>query len=400
MKSKFKKKRFKKGGVATRRNTQLNTFKSVKSVKPVNSWTKPFNKPLVKDEITKYIKIITTGETIISCESCKSFVNPIMKSNLAYDTNNWAFLFFLKRLIMQPFMREYFVKKYNPEMPYAMIKISYKDINKTKKLNFIDSLIKSNQDFILDLAIQFSEGGGGHYTSLKRENGRIEYMDSDSFVYGAAYGGEESEDRLSKMLQDIPNPEIIFGDDNKDNTSFLKAKRSIQNLHPSYDTFCQSWSLLFITLSKFIPDIHKQLNFQMSDYGIIEHYSYFDSLLESINEDEEMSENEKEIKRKEIDQRKSIIEQKENENFDRFIKNNFPFLLNFWTTLFNDNSINNLLQSQTLNQFKYWTSKTICDKLINIGIYLQEKKTKDIDEVNKTTFSFDVSELGKFMTDV
>jgi hypothetical protein len=159
---------------------------------------------------------------------------------------------------MQPYIRKYFIHKYRPNIDYSLVKLDFNDPYFYQKVKYMERKIKNKtdtSDFIIDIAQQLKEGGGGHWTSLKRENGKLEYMDSDPFYYGYLLND------FHKLVKNIPNPLEIYGDTNKNKSVYL-AKKSIQNLHKK-DTFCQSWSLFFLTISNIYPDISEKIKFQV-----------------------------------------------------------------------------------------------------------------------------------------
>jgi hypothetical protein len=248
------------------------------------------------------------------------------------------FMNFLKRYIKQPFIREYLVKKYNPSIPYAMIRIDYKDdTNKdsimlyNQKINFIRKILKHKKyithDFILDIALQ-NKDGNGHYCSLKRDNAKYGrktiFMDSDPFFYG-----NESQPEFSALVKNYSNPIEVYGDDNKC-TSDYKHKKSIQNLNKS-DYFCQSWSLLFLTIAAEL-DLPNNLNFQ--EITPIDH----SDRISQIN------------------------------SFPLFI-NNFKLLISFWIQILNDNK-DQLNQLIIGTQYENWKSEEIINKLNDIEKYI------------------------------
>jgi hypothetical protein len=168
--------------------------------------------------------------------------------------DNDMFIYFFKRFLMQPQVRKYFIHKYRPNIDYSLVKLDYEDQYFDQKVRYMKRKIRNiTGDFIIDIAQQLKKDGGGHWTSLKRENEVIEYMDSDPFYYGSG-----SND-FHKLVKKYPNPMKIYGDTNKNNSQF-QAKRSIQNLHKK-DTFCQSWSLFFLTISNIYPDISEKIRF-------------------------------------------------------------------------------------------------------------------------------------------
>ena len=278
----------------------------------------------------------------------KEIISPI---HPIFEKKYGTFMFFFKQLLMQPFIRRLFVQKYYPEIVnqnrYCFIKIKYQDTRNTDIIHYIRNIKNDKQDFIIDLAQQDSHGTG-HYTSLKRIDGKIEYMDSDPFFYGA---DAESNPSLYNLIKPIPNPKNIYGSINK-NKSKLGAEKSIQNLH-KFDTFCQSWSLLFITLNDIsdeYKDIYKKLDFQVK------------TPLLHTDEDGTIT------------------------NFPKLI-NNFVFILGFWVDLIQSTEIElNEATSQSL-QFKNWTANSIIKRLQEIGNYVTAKNiTQSKYETNITCY--------------
>jgi hypothetical protein len=188
--------------------------------------------------------------TIPNTRESKSLVSPIEIED------NDMFIYFFKRFLMQPQIRKHFIYKYRPTTDYYLVKLDYNDPHFSQKVKFIERKMKvKDQDYIIDIAEQLKEGGGGHWTSLKRENGRLEYMDPDPFYYGSGSNA------FHKLVKNLPNPIEIYGDTNK-NRSQYRANKSIQNLHKR-DTFCQSWSLFFLTVSNMYPDNSERIRFQL-----------------------------------------------------------------------------------------------------------------------------------------
>jgi hypothetical protein len=247
-----------------------------------------------------------------------------------FDENEYGtFMHFLRIYIRQPFIRKLLVNKYNPEIPYAMLRIGYVNNDEfKKKITFIRTLLDDpeyNQyDFILDLAVEQDENGGGHYCSLKREDGEIEYMDSDPFVYN-----NESHPEFTKLVSKYNNPSNMYPDNNRCKNKF-KYKSSIQNIN-KFDYFCQSWSLLYMTIPGFM-DLPRNINY--SSKIPIEH-----------------TENEK-----------------QKANFPLYIEN-LKILISFWITLLQENSseLNELIEN---TQFENWESDNIIEELNNINTYI------------------------------
>jgi len=266
--------------------------------------------------------------------------------------NNDMFIFFLKRFLMQPYVRKYFIHKYRPMMDYALIKFDFKDPYFSQKVAYIDKKIKNKKDFIIDIAQQLKEGGGGHWTSLKRENGKLEYMDSDPFYYG--YGLNP----FHKLVKNIPNPIEIYGDTNKIKSSQYLAKKSIQNLHKN-DTFCQSWSLFFLTISNIYPTLKERLKFQEKS--------------PVLHEDIEG----------------------QIRNFPDFF-DNFILLLDYWITMMReDEGINTLVQN---TQWENWTSNKIVEKLeyVKRDFLEKEMNMKTDLEIQNNLFCINKDTIPKY----
>jgi hypothetical protein len=296
----------------------------------------------------------TTG--VIPLQKTKRYVkNPLLFVNVNKNENfaYGSFMYFFKHFITQPFIRKVFVNKYNPDIDYFMYKLRYNDDENVAKINEIKQIIQQPKDFIIDIAQQY-ESGSGHYTSLKRKNNMIEYMDSDPFFYGSE---ENSENSLYDVVKNYKNPINIYGDGNVNKRLKLKAKKSIQNLN-KLDTFCQSWSLLFITLDNISSDyknIYEQIKFQENTF--IPHTSQ--EIADSITDDNE-------LKQLHLDAIQNTIN-----NFQAF-KHNFLFLISFWIFLINDNkdTITETIKNNT-TQFIYWKPEEIILKLQEIGEYVK-----------------------------
>lgn len=233
--------------------------------------------------------------------------------------------------IKQPFIRKFFVNKYNQAIPYAMLRIGYvNNPDFTKKINFIKVLLDDepyNQyDFILDIAVEQDENGGGHYCSLKREDGKIEYMDSDPFVYN-----NESHPEFTKLVSKYNNPSNMYPDNNRCKNRF-KYKSSIQNIN-KFDYFCQSWSLLYMTIPGFM-DLPRNIN-----------YNTKTPILHGDTE-------------------------KQVANFPLYIEN-LKILISFWSTILNDNG-SELDESINGTQFANWESRDIIEELNRINNYIDK----------------------------
>lgn len=307
-----------------------------------------------------------TRKSVTSIESLEKYINhfdwvliPNTRENKALKSpieieNNDMFIYFFKRFLMQPYVRKYFIHKYRPTMDYTLIKFDFKDPHFSQKVAYIDKKIKNKKDFIIDIAQQLKENGGGHWTSLKRENGKLEYMDSDPFYYG--YGLNA----FHKLVKNIPNPIEIYGDTNKIKSSQYLAKKSIQNLHKN-DTFCQSWSLFFLTISNIYPTLKERIKFQEKS--------------PVLHEDIEG----------------------QIRNFPDFF-NNFILLLDYWITMMReDEGITTLVQH---TQWENWTSKLIVEKLeyVKRDFLEKEMNMKTDIELQNNLFCIDKNTISKYMT--
>lgn len=278
----------------------------------------------------------------------------ILKSPTKIEDND-MFIYFFKRFLMQPLIRKYFIHKYRPNIDYSLVKLDYEDRFFDQKVRYMKRKIRNRThigDFIIDIAQQLKKDGGGHWTSLKRENEVIEYMDSDPFYYGSG-----SND-FQNLVKKYPNPMKIYGDTNKNNSQF-QAKRSIQNLHKK-DTFCQSWSLFFLTISNIYPDISEKIRFQLKS--------------PVLHEDEEGQ-----IK-----------------NFPDFF-NNFIFLLESWITMIeNDTELVNIIEN---TQWVNWKPKLIVQKLQSVKrtFLKNEKKIKTDVDLQNDLFCLDKSAIIEYM---
>lgn len=327
-------------------NAEKSIRKSVKSEEIDEKIDEEIDEEIDETNVNPIFTLINQNENILA----KGIVNvhrniglnqKIFSPKKFNETKTYGdFMNFLKRYIKQPFIRKYLVNKYNPNIPYAMIRIDYKDnsninsINLYKqKITFIDKILKNKKykthDFILDIALQ-NESGGGHYCSLKRDKEKYGkktiFMDSDPFFYGT-----ESQPEFSKLVKNYSNPIEVYGDDNKC-TSQYKHRKSIQNLNKS-DYYCQSWSLLFLTIAAEL-DLPNNLNYQ--ENTPIGH----SDRISQIN------------------------------NFPLFI-NNFKLLISFWIRILNENS-NDLNQLVIGTQYENWKSEEIINKLNNIEKYIDK----------------------------
>ena len=269
--------------------------------------------------------------------------------------DNDMFIYFFKRFLMQPQIRKYFIHKYRPSIHYSLVKLDYNDPYFSSKVKYIEKKIKSKtdtSDFIIDIAQQLSENGGGHWTSLKRENGKLEYMDSDPFYYGYMLND------FHKLVKNLPNPMEIYGDTNKNKSQYL-AKKSIQNLHKK-DTFCQSWSLFFLTVSNIYPNISDKIKFQEKS--------------PILHEDEEG----------------------QVRNFPDFF-DNFLFLLDIWITMIEkDKEIEQIIKD---TQWQNWKPIKIVQKLqfIKRTFLKNEKKIKTNVEMQNDLFCLDKDAITEYM---
>ena len=277
----------------------------------------------------------------------KSLVSPIKIKD------NDMFIYFFKRFLMQPQIRKYFIYKYRPEMEYSLVKLDYNDPHFSQKVKYIERKIKvKTQDYIIDIAEQLKEGGGGHWTSLKRENGRLEYMDSDPFYYGSGSNA------FHKLVQNLPNPIEIYGDTNKNKTQY-RAKKSIQNLHKR-DTFCQSWSLFFLTVSNMYPDNSERIRFQLK--------------IPVTHQDTEA----------------------QYKNFPDFFEN-FLFLLDVWISMIRDDTeLERIVQK---SQWENWNAKDLVAKLeeIKTDFLKKEDKMKKDAEMQHDLFCLHKDVISSYM---
>jgi hypothetical protein len=306
-----------------------------------------------------------TRKSVTSIESLEKYINhfdwiliPNTRENKALKSpteieNNDMFIYFLKRFLMQPYVRKYFIHKYRPTIDYSLIKFDFKDSHFSQKVAYIDKKIKNKKDFIIDIAQQLKEGGGGHWTSLKRENGKLEYMDSDPFYYGHGLN------TFHKLVKNIPNPIEIYGDTNKIKSSQYLAKKSIQNLHKN-DTFCQSWSLFFLTISNIYPTLKERIKFQEKN--------------PVLHEDIEG----------------------QLRNFPDFF-DNFILLLDYWITMMReDEGINTLIQD---TQWENWTSIKIVEKLeyVKRDFLEKEMNMKTDIELQNNLFCMNKDTISKYI---
>jgi len=267
--------------------------------------------------------------------------------------DNDMFIYFFKRFLMQPYIRKYFIQKYRPNIDYSLVKLDYDDPHFSQKVKYIEKKMKvKNTEYIIDIAEQLKEGGGGHWTSLKYENGRLEYMDSDPFYYGSGTNA------FHTLIKNLPNPIEIYGDNNK-NRSQYRAKKSIQNLHKR-DTFCQSWSLFFLTISNIYPDVSDKIKFQWN--------------IPVTHQDKEAQYN----------------------NFPDFF-DNFIFLLDIWIFMIrNDTNIETIVQG---SQWENWNMISLIEKLEQIKKdYLKkEDEMKKEVEMQNDLFCLHKEMISKYM---
>jgi len=314
---------------------------------------------------TKKKRSIINRTTQKSLDSLKKYVNhfdwvPIpttreyksLVSPVEIEDNN-IFIYFFKRFLMQPYIRKHFIHKYRPEIDYSLVKLDYQDPHFSQKVKYIERKMKvKNEDYIIDIATQLKEGGGGHWTSLKREKGRLEYMDSDPFYYGSG------SNTFYKLVKNLPNPVEIYGDTNKNRTQF-RAKKSIQNLHKR-DTFCQSWSLFFLTISNIYPDITERIRFQQK--------------IPILHQD--------------IDG--------QYKNFPDFF-HNFLFLLDVWIAMIRDDTeIERIVQD---SQWDNWNASNIVEKLeeMKTTFLKNEKKMKTNMEMQNNLFCLHKGAISSYM---
>jgi hypothetical protein len=241
-------------------------------------------------------------------------------------TNTGCFLKIFKWLMMQYPIRKYFVLRHlGNEMEYYMVKLDYIDPLHNNKVNAIKNIIDNKDSFVIDMAEQLSEGGGGHWTSVKKQNNQIIYMDSDPISYGSEAESQHSD--FHQLFETLPKPENIYGNEN--------TIKSIQNVHV-YDTFCQSWSLLFLTTP--------------NDFNI--NGLYFQEGKINMFTNNKL-------------------------NFEPFIRINFIFIIKFWITLFSQEqeNINMLLQQ---SQWRNWEADHIVIYLNNLKEWIDHNNTNDI----------------------
>jgi len=321
-------------------------------------------------------------------------LKPLSYFNLKNPNHIGAFMFFFKNLLIQPPFRKYVVEMHHPDVFYRMVhlptireegvpsnqekllhienvikRICKREVSSTasrksrKTVKIKYASMKCSKNFIFDVAEQLH--GGGHYTALAYINDKIEYMDPDPFFYGNITKGS-----LADFVSQFPNPSSMYIDDNIANTD-LKRKRSIQNI--SYlDKFCQSWSLLFITLSgkEEFTGLNQSIAFQE------------DTFIPHITQEmlDDPSEESKAISSKALEDTL--------ENFPKFI-HNLNILFRFWIQLFSDNGINTVLST---TKFKNWTTRDIVDKLRElreiINSYDQNQYIDNIDKVTPERSGF------------
>jgi len=277
----------------------------------------------------------------------KSLVSPIKIKD------NDMFIYFFKRFLMQPQIRKHFIHKYRPDIHYSLVKLDFNDTYFSQKVKFIERKMKiKNEEYIIDIAEQLKEGGGGHWTSLKREDGRLEYMDSDPFYYGSGSNA------FHKLVQNLPNPIEIYGDTNKNRTQY-RANKSIQNLHKR-DTFCQSWSLFFLTISNIYPDISERIRFQVK--------------IPVTHQDTEA----------------------QYKNFPDFF-DNFIFLLDVWIDMIQDDiEIERIVKE---SQWENWNADNLVEKLeeIKIDFLKKEDKIKKDVEMQNDLFCLHKDTISTYM---
>jgi len=295
-------------------------------------------------------KLLNEGTILV--EGYKKYAKIAYPTMFSHVNEYGMFIGLFKKFVKQPFIRKFLVNKYNPAIPYANIRFDSNDKYYNEKIQLVTKLLEDDEykkyDFILDIAQELkSEDNGkisrsGHNTSLKREQGVIEYMDSDPFYYG-----NEPNEKLNQLLAKYDNPALIYGDNNKcivkkGKKTSVKTKHSIQNVN-KFDYFCQSWSLLYMTIPNF-TDLPKKIKF--TDKTI-------------LHEDTET----------------------QIANFPKFIEN-FKLLIGFWITIFGHNKegINKLIKH---TQFEDWEVDDIIQELKDIKDYIENlmnDKTKNIKE--------------------
>ena len=280
--------------------------------------------------------------------------------------DKYMFMYFLKRFWMQPIVRRYFIHKFRPDIEYDLVKLDYGDAFNKEKLAFIKrriherkikSVEKSGGNWIIDIAEQLKEDGGGHWTSLKYENEKLEYMDSDPFYYGSGATNKEKE-TLQGIIKNIPNPIEVYGSTNK-NKSMYKAEKSIQNLHKK-DIFCQSWSLFFLTISHLYPDLTKRIRFQEKKPAL---HTDLDAQFA---------------------------------NFPNFLEN-YRVLLDVWITLLEkDKGLHELVKD---TQWRHWTAPAVITSLANIRRYISKNEDRFLTEMETQDDMFCIvkEEIGDYL---
>jgi adenylate kinase family enzyme len=283
---------------------------------------------------TKYNTPIVWRPLFSTIRSKKNVINPTIEN----IPRMGIFLHFFKRLLMEPPVRNYFIKKYHPDFQYYIYRIDYYDNKKDKKVEEMKRILNTinekypTQKMIIDIAEQTEADGGGHWTSLKYEDEHVLYMDSDPFHYGME--AEEQHKSFHDFTRKFGLPRKIY--------DTWERKQSIQRLH-THDTFCQSWSLLYDTMIEKYPEIYKRIYFETKKSGT--------------------------------------------ENLPRFI-HNFRFLISFWKELFINDAGEPDMNFDLLiekSQWKYWKSRDIIDYLRetenfiekNMNKILSDKKTEE-----------------------
>ena len=239
---------------------------------------------------------------------------------------NGDFFHLLKMLLGEPPIRKYMVNKYYPYHHYNLYKLDYNDKNILKKVNKMKKQINKNEDIIIDIAEQIVWRGGGHWTSIKRDDGMLEYMDPDPFYYSEMAKAIKKHKAYHNMITNINSPINIYG-------NLKNGEKSIQNIN-SMDTFCQSWSLFYITLGKNVENIETRIRFKNKN---------------------EMG-----------------------ENMDAFLYN-IMFLIDFWIELFNNDVTYNNIISNT--QWKKWNNVVLVDRLKSIKDYIEKSRQAIIDNI-------------------
>ena len=159
-------------------------------------------------------------------------------------------------------------------------------------------------------------------------------------------------------MKNIPNPIEIYGDTNKNRTQY-RANKSIQNLHKR-DTFCQSWSLFFLTVSNMYPDNSERIHFQLK--------------IPVTHQDTEA----------------------QYKNFPDFF-DNFIFLLDVWIAMIlDDDNLDRIVEGC---QWENWTANDLVTKLeeIKTDFLKKEKIIKKDVEMQNDLFCLHKDTISSYM---